>query len=200
MINTLYHFSCGNSSRKENDIMAKLEQTLDSTEIADMIEKSHSNLIRDIRRYTEQFNEGKISYVDFFKESTYIDAKGQTRPCYRITKKGCEFIAHKLTGTKGTVFTARYINRFHEMENTLSDQTAIQTQENRELSELREAVRQQGKLLEKINRNLVTGRITEMGSRTEQEMYRVEIIKMVNVMDSKEALCKIYTFAKYVPK
>ncbi len=180
--------------------MAKLEQTLDSTEIADMIEKSHSNLIRDIRRYTEQFNEGKISYVDFFKESTYIDAKGQTRPCYRITKKGCEFIAHKLTGTKGTVFTARYINRFHEMENTLSDQTAIQTQENRELSELREAVRQQGKLLEKINRNLVTGRITEMGSRTEQEMYRVEIIKMVNVMDSKEALCKIYTFAKYVPK
>lgn len=37
-------------------------------------------------------------------------------PCFMVTKKGCEFIAHKLTGQKGTEFTARYINRFHEME------------------------------------------------------------------------------------
>ncbi len=100
--------------------MAELEQTLVSVEVADMIEKSHSNLIRDIRRYTEQFNEGNLPYVEFFSESTYKDAKGETRPCYRITKKGCEFIAHKLTGTKGTIFTARYINRFHEMEDILS--------------------------------------------------------------------------------
>ena len=34
-------------------------------------------------------------------------SKGKKRPCYNITKKGCEFIAHKLTGTKGTAFTAR---------------------------------------------------------------------------------------------
>ena len=33
-----------------------------------------------------------------------------------VTKKGCEFIAHKLTGQRGTEFTAQYINRFHEME------------------------------------------------------------------------------------
>lgn len=100
--------------------MAELEQTLDFTEIADMIEKEHSKLLRDIRRYVEQFNEAKIGFVDFFNESTYIDAKGENRPCYRITKKGCEFIAHKLTGIKGTIFTARYINRFHEMQNILS--------------------------------------------------------------------------------
>lgn len=104
--------------------MAELEQTLDSTEIADMIDKEHSKLLRDIRRYIEQFNEAKIGFVDFFKESTYKDAKGETRPCYRITKKGCEFIAHKLTGTKGTIFTARYINRFHEMQDILSKQEA----------------------------------------------------------------------------
>lgn len=100
--------------------MEKLEQTLSSVEIADMVEKSHSNLIRDIRRYTDQFNEGKIPPIDFFKESTYKDAKGEIRPCYRITKKGCEFIAHKLTGAKGTIFTARYINRFHDMQDALS--------------------------------------------------------------------------------
>lgn len=37
-----------------------------------------------------------------------------------IYKKGCEFIAHKLTGIKGTEFTAKYINRFHQMEQTIS--------------------------------------------------------------------------------
>ena len=40
-------------------------------------------------------------------------------PCYDVTKKGCEFIAHKLTGVKGTAFTARYINRFHDMEEAI---------------------------------------------------------------------------------
>lgn len=87
-----------------------------------MVEKEHKMLLRDLRRYTNQFNQCNIAPVDFFCESTYKDAKGEIRPCYRITKKGCEFIAHKLTGTKGTIFTARYINRFHEMEDILKEQ------------------------------------------------------------------------------
>lgn len=102
--------------------MREIDQTLNSREVAEMIEKEHSKLLRDLRRYTKQFNECNLAVVDFFRESTYEDAKGETRPCYRITKKGCEFIAHKLTGIKGTIFTARYINRFHEMQDILSKQ------------------------------------------------------------------------------
>lgn len=99
--------------------MDVIEQTIGSSEVAEMIGKAHSNLVRDIRRYEKQFNQCNIAPVDFFHESTYTDKKGEIRSCYRITKKGCEFIAHKLTGTKGTIFTAQYINRFHEMENSL---------------------------------------------------------------------------------
>ena len=91
-------------------------QTITSLEVAEMVEKEHKELLRDIRRYCEYLNEGKIALVDFFMESNYIDAKGEQRPCYEVTKKGCEFIANKLTGVKGAVFTARYINRFHDME------------------------------------------------------------------------------------
>ena len=80
----------------------QLEQTLDSREVAEMIEKDHSKLLRDLRRYEEQFIEAKIGFNEFFRESEYKDSIGRTLPCYRITKKGCEFIAHKLTGTKGT--------------------------------------------------------------------------------------------------
>lgn len=100
----------------------QIEQTLDSREVAKMIEKEHKAIMRDIRRYTLQFNECNLAPVDFFKESTYFDGKGEMRPCYQITRKGCEFIANKLTGTKGTEFTAKYINRFHEMEDIITSQ------------------------------------------------------------------------------
>ena len=93
---------------------------IDSREVAEMVGKEHSKLMRDIRNYTDQFNQSNIGFVDFFAASSYTDGKGEERPCYRITKKGCEFIAHKLTGIKGTEFTAKYIDRFHEMEDTIS--------------------------------------------------------------------------------
>lgn len=35
---------------------------------------------------------------------------------FNVTRKKCEFIANKLTGQKGTEFTARYVNKFHELE------------------------------------------------------------------------------------
>lgn len=101
--------------------MQKLEQTIDSREVAEMVDKEHKYLMRDIKRYTQILTGEKISPVEFFVESTYKDAKGETRPCYRITKKGCEFIGHKIRGEKGVVFTARYINRFHEMQDILSN-------------------------------------------------------------------------------
>ena len=93
--------------------------TLDSREVAEMVEKQHNELLKDIRRYSNYLNEGNFPLVDFFTESTYLDAKGEERPNYQITKKGCEFIAHKLTGQKGALFTAAYINKFHKMEESL---------------------------------------------------------------------------------
>lgn len=91
--------------------------TITSMEAAEWCGKEHSKLLRDIRNYAKQLAEAKIGLGDFFQESTYQDSNNQTRPCFLVTKKGCEFIAHKMTGQKGTEFTARYINRFHEMEN-----------------------------------------------------------------------------------
>lgn len=103
--------------------MSELEQKyIDSREVAEMVGKEHKELLRDIRRYCEQLGESKIALTDFFTESTYKTEQNKTMPCYLVTKKGCEFIAHKLTGVKGTEFTAKYINRFHEMEDKIQYQ------------------------------------------------------------------------------
>lgn len=95
------------------------QKTITSMEVADMVEKDHNKLLRDIRVYVEQLGLSNIGHTDFFQESTYINSQNKELPCYLVTKKGCEFIGNKLTGIKGTEFTAKYINRFHDMEDTI---------------------------------------------------------------------------------
>ena len=103
--------------------MDSLQQKyLDSREVAEMVRKEHKNVLRDIRGYYEELGQLNFEPTDFFVESQYTDKSNRQKPCYLVTKKGCEFIAHKLTGVKGTEFTAKYINRFHEMEDTIKTQ------------------------------------------------------------------------------
>lgn len=156
------------------DIM--LVTTISSLEVAEMVEKRHRDLVRDIKKYSKYIEESNnelgvrknaqsskedesgqlkieptskndesnalkieeikdnerknarisdefIDLDEFWKESTYINQQNREMPCYNITKKGCEFIAHKCTGKKGVVFTARYINKFHELEEKANNGT-----------------------------------------------------------------------------
>ena len=72
--------------------------TITSMEAAEWCGKKHNELLKDIRRYIGQLGEGKIPHTDFFQETTYITEQNKTLPCFLVTKKGCEFIAHKMTG------------------------------------------------------------------------------------------------------
>ena len=91
--------------------------TLDSREVAVMLNKRHDHLLRDIDTYISYLGQNpKLGSDDFFKETSYKAGTGRRYKIYQITKKGCEFLAHKQTGRKGSSFTASYINRFHEME------------------------------------------------------------------------------------
>ena len=84
------------------------EPTLDSREVAKMIGKRHRDLMRDIRRYISDMDEGaKLRSPKFFIESNYESSQGKLLPCYLLTKMGCEFVANKMTGKKGTLGGAR---------------------------------------------------------------------------------------------
>ena len=95
------------------------QKVIDSRDVAQMIGRSHNELLKSIRLYAEHLNEGAVPRVEFFIDNSYIDAKGQVRPCYLITKKGCDMIANKLAGKKGTLFTAAYVTAFEEMNEQL---------------------------------------------------------------------------------
>jgi len=98
-----------------------IDLTIDSREVAEMVDKDHKHLLRDIDNYVQimespTLGNGLTSQVsDFFIPSTYESASRQYR-CYLVTQKGCEMVANKLTGEKGVLFTAAYVNKFHEMK------------------------------------------------------------------------------------
>lgn len=146
--------------------MKDLEQkTITSCEVAEMVEKDHKELLRDIRRYSEQLGGSNIALTDFFTESTYQNSQNKELPCYLVTKKGCEFIGNKLTGIKGTEFTAKYINKFHAMQeiiqtevietSNLSPQLQIlinmEIEQKRQAIELSEAKENSQKALDQID-------------------------------------------------
>lgn len=102
--------------------MKQLTQTLTSNEVAEMIGTTNGELMKSIRTYIGYLAEGKIPSGDFFIESTYKDSNNQERPNYLLTKQGCEMVSNKLTGPKGVQFTAKYVNRFNQMEEHIKQQ------------------------------------------------------------------------------
>ncbi|RGG96379.1 phage regulatory protein [Coprobacillus sp. AF16-47] len=97
-------------------INASATETIDSREVAEMVDMEHKNLLSKIRKYIEILDGSKLSSHQFFVPSTYVNNQNKEQPCYLLTKKGCEMVANKLTGEKGVIFTAKYVNRFEEME------------------------------------------------------------------------------------
>lgn len=134
-----FYGSCGDDGKEHCDLLKSIrrysryiEDTNYSSDAVknnvtschnDLDEGNFSSISERVESNQLNFEPTKPKMIDlceFWTESSYIDQSNRKKPCYNITKKGCEFIAHKCTGRKGTVFTARYINRFHEMEHEIT--------------------------------------------------------------------------------
>ena len=89
---------------------------IDSREVAEMMEMQHSDLLSKIDKINKDFSQRKIPFTKYWEDSTYLDKQNKSRRNFLITKRGCEFLAHKTTGTKGNLFTDSYMDRFAEME------------------------------------------------------------------------------------
>lgn len=92
---------------------------VDSRDVAEAVDKRHSDLLETISGYENYLLNGKFRSVDFFLQSTYQDSTGRTLPCFLLTRKGCDMVANKMTGEKGVLFTATYVTKFEEMENSI---------------------------------------------------------------------------------
>lgn len=102
---------------------------IDSRDVANLIGKSHFNLMRDIRSYEATISENSnLSSQKFFIKDTYkTEGNNKTYDCYLLTKQGCEMVANKMTGKKGILFTATYVDAFNKMEEQIKQQNTPKT-------------------------------------------------------------------------
>ena len=94
---------------------------VDSREVAEMLGKPHKELLKSIRIYIEYLGQGDFPQSDFFVESFYKNLQNKTQPSFLLTRKGCDLVANKMTGEKGVLFTAEYVTKFDEMEQSLKN-------------------------------------------------------------------------------
>lgn len=111
---------------------------------------------------------------DYFIKSSYKDRKGEKRPCYLISKMGCEFIGNKMTGDKGILFTAMYVKLFNEME-------TIQKQKQTEYwQQLRAQSKEEHKLLADMIKIFVEYAAAQGSKRA--NFYYVAFSRLTNSM------------------
>ena len=99
---------------------------IDSREVAEMLGKEHKHVLqyiegnKDIVGIKPTLESQGLDYQKYFIPSTY---KAGTREykCYLVTKMGCELLGNKQQGEKGILFTAKYVERFNEMEKQLNE-------------------------------------------------------------------------------
>lgn len=203
--------------------MQKNDFMLNTTEIAEMMEMTHWDLLRKlegrtqkngkrIKGYIEILTEHQMAPSEFFIPSIYKDSSGKENKCYKVTKKGCEFLANKFTGEKGVMFTARYINRFHEMENMLSEtaKPKISTEQMEKFLNFMEKQQQFMEDQDKFNQMVIKKLESPKRIQTHQDespeymteymtaAYKKQIIVLLDMADNGDLLFlkQIYTIIK----
>ncbi|EBW3412606.1 Rha family transcriptional regulator [Salmonella enterica] len=86
-----------------------------SVAVAEYFRKMHKDVLKKIDNIdcSVEFNERNFAPVE------YIDAKGEKRPAYQITKNGFVFLVMGFTGKRAAAFKEAYIAEFDRMENEL---------------------------------------------------------------------------------
>ena len=173
--------------------MDQLEKTLTSLEVAEMVGKEHSKVIRDIRTIIEHLGgQAKIGQ-SYFIESTYTNLQNREMPCYKLTKKGCELFSTRMTGEKGTQFAVAYIERFNKMENHIKKNELDVSQFSPELQALigiEQRQNEQAERLDKVERK--QDEISEIITLNTQE-WRRKANKIINSIAKKRGGFEAYS-------
>lgn len=136
----------------------------DSRDVATMIERPHWIIMRTIRTMSKHLTDHKFVVSDYFIEATYIDPTGRELPNYYLTEMGCDMVANKQEGERGTIFTAQYVKAFHAMRSLLLERASPIWQDTRSLG--KEIRRQETEAIQRL-----VDYATSQGSQNAERYY-----------------------------
>jgi Rha family phage regulatory protein len=165
-----------------------------SLDVAEMVGKRHSHLMDSIRSYQEVLANRNFGSHEFFISSSYTDLQGKERPCFYLTKKGCDMVANKMTGEKGILFTAAYVEKFYEMEKQVN-QPKVLSQKEQLMASMRlslETSEDVAELKYEVHqiKNMVTEQITiDYGEQRKfQKIVAKRVYQLASAPDERSSL------------
>lgn len=157
---------------------------VESREIARTMGKRHTDLLRDIDNYISHMTTPQNTLdadlrsvqnpLDFFILHSYKDKSGKKNKCYLLTEMGCQFVALKNTGVKGTLFAAAFIKEFNRMKQHILEMQTVEWQNNR-----KQGKTQRREFTDKIQ-HLVSYAITSGMTEKEANEYYWRFSYMIN--------------------
>jgi len=85
--------------------------------VAQMFEKEHKNVVRDIEKITAPNSGLSEDFIRLnFERISYKDSMNRKQSAYGMTRDGFTMLVMGYTGTKAMKFKESYIKRFNEME------------------------------------------------------------------------------------
>ena len=163
------------------------ENTISSREVAEMMGVRHRDLPEKIDSISKDLAT-ENSVAKYWIQGTF-ENRGKHYREYQVKKRGCEFLAHKTTGTKGNLFTDKYMDRFEEMEKKLQKQlpgTYIEALEQLLASE-KEKARVQLELKDEQHKNEMLMHFNKLYTTTEiaKELGMKSAAKLNKVLNDK---------------
>lgn len=98
---------------------------VDSLFVAELFEKNHKEVLRDIRKITDPLSGLSEEFRQRnFAPSSYRNQQNKKQPCYYLTRDGFTMLVMGYTGQKAMQFKELYIKRFNEMESMIKSLVA----------------------------------------------------------------------------
>lgn len=109
------------------------EAVCDSLQVAEKFGKRHANVMRDI---SNQLKNELVRERNLYRQSNYIDAKGEVRPMYLMNRQGFEILVMGFTGEKALEWKLAYSDAFCKMEAIIREKATQTWEETRKAGKL----------------------------------------------------------------
>lgn len=106
------------------DFKGELVPITDSLKVAEVTDKRHADVMKDIRELINKLmsnHETREIAQRNFAQCSYINSNNREMPKYLMTKEGFENLMFTYNGTKMVIAKAKFIRKFHEMEEELKN-------------------------------------------------------------------------------
>lgn len=128
-------------------IMKDRQAVTNSLQVAEVFEKEHKNVLRDIN----SLDLDRLNFEQMFIESTEPDSYGRERKVIYMNRDGFALLAMGFTGKKALNFKLKYIRAFNQMESEVKNQNKLPATPQEKLALLMENAFESNEKVEEID-------------------------------------------------